>query len=425
MRALWKQIRSHPYGATLAIYLFAAVITGAVCVAFAQGFDFCLAHRIDFASFGKWTWLITPIAITGAVFLIRTKAPFAAGTGIPQAIFCAEYLEEKNERTLFPLFSFQTLIIKIIALYIGIGVGASTGREGPTVHVAICIFMAVLLICRKRLGISVNLRAGAVAGAAAGLAAAFNTPLAGVTFAVEELSQHRFPGMKDYVLMAIIAAGLMARSLTGEYAYFGLLPNPPSVSLRLVLGIGLGIGLCGALFGKILLDVSQRLRTSNIPWWAISLSMGTALLGSAVIGGLQVLGPGNHVAQTLLEGTIPGKLILFSLFKILSTWFTYWSGIAGGIFAPCLSIGASLGSSMGSFFGDPTTSCALLGMAAFLSGCIQAPMTSFVIIFEMTGHHDMLLPLMLVSCVAFMASRLIGISSLYQSLAEQYKTLID
>jgi H+/Cl- antiporter ClcA len=103
---------------------------------------------------------------------------------------------------------------------------------------------------------------------------------------------------------------------------------------------------------------------------------------------------------------------------------TFWSGIAGGIFAPCLAIGAAIGSDIGTLMHVPIASCALVGMAGFLSGTIQAPITSFVIIFEMTGHHQMLLPVMLASLIGFMVARLLGAEHLYQALCVNYEYLL-
>ncbi len=107
-----------------------------------------------------------------------------------------------------------------------------------------------------------------------------------------------------------------------------------------------------------------------------------------------------------------------------ATLLTYWSGIAGGIFAPCLSMGAGLGADIGSWLGSPVATCAMIGMAAFLAGAIQAPMTSFVIIFEMTGHHQMLLPVMLASLIAVFTARIFGAKHLYQTLAASYGEIL-
>src|SRR3989338_6189927 len=142
------------------------------------------------------------------------------------------------------------------------------------------------------------------------------------------------------------------------------------------------------------------------------------LLAIAAVSQADVLGPGNHAAQALVRGDHGFWALIFPLEKIATTLLTYWSGIAGGIFAPALSIGSAMGADIGCWMGISTASCALVGMAAFLSGAIQAPITSFVIIFEMTGHHDMLLPIMLASLLAFIVARLLKTKHLYQTLSE-------
>src|ERR1019366_5840697 len=253
MPAWIRRLQSHRYGLTLFAFLTAAVFTGAACVAFARAFEVVLNHRLDFHNAGAWCWLITPIVILCAVELIRRTAPYAAGTGIPQAIFASEYLDKAHEKTLFPLVSLWTMTVKIGVILLGIWVGASTGREGPTVHIAVCVFIAVMLVFRRLFGVDFDMRSAAIAGGAAGLAAAFNTPLAGVTFAVEELSENYFSTVKDFVVMAIIVSAVAAKTLTGEYAYFGKLAEPANVPLLVVLLIGLAGGAAGALFSSLLL----------------------------------------------------------------------------------------------------------------------------------------------------------------------------
>jgi H+/Cl- antiporter ClcA len=421
-----RRLQGHRYGLTLFAFLTAAIFTGAACVAFARAFEFVLEHRLDFHNAGAWCWLITPVVILSAVEFIRRTAPYAAGTGIPQAIFASEHMDAAHEKTLFPLVSMRTMTVKIVAILLGIGVGASTGREGPTVHIAVCVFTAVLLIFRRLLGFDFDMRSAAIAGGAAGLAAAFNTPLAGVTFAVEELSENYFSAVKDFVVMAIIVSAVAAKMLTGEYAYFGKLAEPIPVPLLVVLVIGLAGGAAGALFSSLLLKGSEWSRRAGVRTgryaWPILMSLG--ILCIATLAGTRVLGPGNRIAQILLEGQQGSWVAWFPLAKMASTLMTYWSGIAGGIFAPCLSIGAALGSTVGQWMQASIATCALIGMAAFLSGTIQAPITSFVIIFEMTGHHQMLLPLMLASLLAFMSARLFGAEHLYKALARQYAPLL-
>jgi H+/Cl- antiporter ClcA len=262
-----------------------------------------------------------------------------------------------------------------------------------------------------------------VAGGSAGLAAAFNTPLAGVTFAIEELSGDRFHAIKDFVLMAIIVAAIAAKSLTGEYTYFGRLADPSDVSLLTIVIIGIGGGAAGALFSTALIRGMRALS----PWRTGAVGMGVtvvcswAVLAIAVLFGVRVLGPGNEAASTLVQGQMGGWVAGFPLLKAAATLFTYWSGLAGGIFAPCLSIGAALGAVIATMTGGSVASGAMVGMASFLSGTIQAPITSFVIIFEMTGHHSFLLPIMTGSLLGMLTARGVGAAHLYQELAAAYE----
>ena len=158
----------------------------------------------------------------------------------------------------------------------------------------------------------------------------------------------------------------------------------------------------------------QRYATIAILAWAV--------LFIAVASGMQgVMGPGNLAAQNYVQGnteTAPG---LFSIYKMAATLFTYWSGIAGGIFAPCLSMGSAIGAWVAAWQNGPVAVCAVMGMAAFLAGAIKAPITSFVIIYEMTGHHQMLLPIMLSALIGYMVARIFKAKHLYQALSGFYE----
>ncbi len=426
IKTVLRKITAHRYGLTLFAFLAAAAITGMACVGFMRSFEYVLERRLDFASVGNWCWLTTPLLFLISSELIRRIAPCAAGTGIPQAIFAAKYLASDTEGKLQPLFSVRTFIIKILSILIALSAGASLGREGPTVHVGICVFLLIIVLFRRFTGIAFDLRSAIVAGGAAGLASAFNTPLAGVTFAIEELTVDYFSGMKDFVVMAIIIAALTAKAITGEYGYFGKLQDPPNVTWYVVLIIGIAGGIAGALFSSSMLwgqtFIERRQKKNDRYWVPVILSLGLVLI--AAIAGDRVLGPGNLVAQGLLRGEYSRWVFGFPLAKIAATLLTYWSGLAGGIFAPSLSIGAGLGSMIGNGMGVPVAGCALLGMAAFLSGTIQAPITSFVIIFEMTGHHQMLPPVMLASLLGFMTARVLGADHLYPTLSKRYQYLL-
>lgn len=418
-RLLDKQ--GHARGLNLGIFLAAGAITGISCVLFMRAFEFVLRHRLD-EIVGGWIWVLTPVLFLVAVEFIRRIAPFADGAGIPQAVYAASHLNEKTVDKIYPLVSLRTMVTKIVALLLAVWAGASTGREGPTVHIATCLFLAIVLLAKRFTNLKLDLRSAVIAGGAAGLAAAFNTPLAGVTFAIEELSETYFTTIKEAVLMTIILAGIAAKSLTGEYTYFGRLASPMPVAIGTVLTIGIAGGIFGAFFSTALIEGRRRVLSLRGNFWryAIPVLFALGLLLVNHYSHLDLLGPGNQVAQQFVANNFQKGAFGFPFAKLAATLLTYWSGIAGGIFAPSLSIGAGLGADIGHLTGDPTTACAVIGMASFLAATIQAPMTAFVIIFEMTGHHQMLLPVMLSSLVAVIIARLFGAKHLYQTLAEFY-----
>lgn len=423
IKFFYKKIAAHRYGLSLFIYLGAAILTGMACVVFMKAFEFVHEHPLGA---GRWSWLATPLLFLAAVELIRRFAPCADGAGIPQAIFASKHMSEANFKKLGGLVSLKTMAVKIAALLIGLWAGASTGREGPTVHIAACLFFCTTLAFHKALKLPFDMRSAVVAGGAAGLAAAFNTPLAGVTFAVEELSSDYFSNIKDMVLMAIIVAGLAAKTMTGDYVYFGRLGQSVPIRLWTVLSIAFLAGAAGAFFSLVL--VEGRRRITGLRGWGRCVSIAALAFGVLVVAagsGMDgITGPGNAAAQRYVEGGLVPFPGMFAASKMAATLFTYWSGIAGGIFAPCLSIGSAIGAWVGSWQHGPVGSCAIIGMAAFLAGTIQAPITSFVIIFEMTGDHQMLLPIMLAALIGHMTARTFKVRHLYQALAGFYDGML-
>ena len=419
-------IFKHRYGFTLFAFLAAATVTGPACVLFMRAFEVADRNRLDMTSVGHWSWLTTPLLFLISIELIRRIAPCAEGSGIQQAVFAAKHLNSKTEKVLSPLISFRTLAVKTAAILIGVWAGASMGREGPTVHVATCMFVGMLLLFRRWTGIQFDFRSAIIAGGAAGLAAAFNTPLAGVTFAIEELSEDYFSHIKDFVMMAIIIAAIAAKHMTGEYAYFGRLSEPPSLPLLTIVLVGVVGGLLGAFFSSALVTGRNMVARYQSGWarYLLPVLLAWGVLSTAALGWPNTLGPGNLAAQDLLRGHYEKLTAFFPFAKMAATLMSYWSGIAGGIFAPSLSIGSAMGAAVGHWMRVPIAACALIGMAAFLSGTIQAPITSFVIIFEMSGQHQMLLPIMLASMLAFMVARVLGTKHLYQALAANYQYLL-
>ncbi|MCG3175687.1 MAG: H(+)/Cl(-) exchange transporter ClcA [Candidatus Omnitrophica bacterium] len=418
---VYEKLMHHRYGLSMAIYILAAILTGAGCVLFMRSFEWVYAHRITPDRSGDWAWVTTPLLFLLSIEIIRRISPLADGAGIPQTISAARHLDEKTFARLYPLVSFRTLWVKVSAILLGLWAGASTGREGPTVHIAACLFFSLTLILHRLCRIPFNMRSAVIAGGSAGLAAAFNTPLAGVTFAIEELSSDYFSSIKEMVLMAIIIAGLAAKTLTGDYVYFGRLASPEEVGVPAVLSVSLLCGLMGAVFSTLLIWGRRRTAALRGAWRVAVVVLLSWVLLALISSGMDgIAGPGNIAAQRYVRGHLDQHPLTFFATKITATLCTYWSGIAGGIFAPCLSMGSGLGAWVGSILQQPVAMCGIMGMAAFLAAAIQAPITAFVIIYEMTGHHAALLPVMLASLLGYMTSRALRTPHLYRTLAELY-----
>jgi H+/Cl- antiporter ClcA len=422
MKKLAQALLRHRYGFILFAFLTAAALTGLVCVGYIAAFEAVAQHRLDFSRIGLWTWAVVPALFFLSSELIALISPEAAGSGLPQTIYAVQRITPETESKVLSLFSARAVTIKITAIMIAAIGAASTGPEASAVYIAAVIFTGTLRLFRRISPVDLDLRFGLIAGGAAGLAAAFNTPLAGVTFAIEELQAGYFDSIKDYVLIAILVAASVAKSLTGGLPFFGRLHGEASVPLWAALSLGVLGGLLGGLLSKMLVTGWNWVHTmrTRLGRRLFALGCGIVMVALAWVAGESVFGPGNHEARALVLGESGPLSFAAPLAKLLATAVTQWAGVPGGTFAPCLSIGAGVGGRFGELFGLFLPGCALLGMAAFLSGTIQAPITAFVIIFEMTDDDPLFLSIMLASLVAYMVARLIRAPHLYHQLAAAY-----
>jgi H+/Cl- antiporter ClcA len=274
--------------------------------------------------------------------------------------------------------------------------------------------------------LSAQRRALILAGGAAGVAAAFNTPLAGVVFAIEELSRSFEERASGTTLTAVVLAGIVSIALVGDYTYFG----QPTVSSSAqavtwsTLAVAIICGLAGGLYSRLfLLSAShlpkalKLLKSRHPALFAGLCGLLVAAIGS-LSGGL-TFGTGYEEARSILEANahLPW---LYAPERAAATLLSYLSGIPAGLLSPSLSVGAGLGQFIADLFGHTSVaSFAILGMCGFLAGVTQAPLTSFVIVMEMTAQHAMVLPLMVNAAVGTAVSKLAS-PPLYQALAARY-----
>ena len=394
----------------------AAALTGVISVLYAQ-----LIAKLQseyFAIFALHPYLATaamPVLFVGATALVVKLAPQAGGSGIPQVLSAIHDGGSPDSS----LVSIRTGLVKMVSTSLGVIAGASIGREGPTVQVAASLFAWFGRLVR-RAGIEVETRSYLVAGAAAGVAAAFNTPLAGVTFALEEIAESSFAQFKQWVMIAVIIAGITAQVVLGNYLYFGhpVLLKPNLASLGAAVVIGLLGGACGGGFARLLVALPRRLPGR---WWLRSLVCGIVCAAVGLLYRGETAGSGYEVTRAFMDGAQDKMPYTFMLGKLVVTVMSYASGMAGGIFAPCLSMGASLGFTVATILKVHTLrTSALVGMSAFFTGATQAPLTAVIIVMEMTDEHAVVLPLLLGAVLAQLVAKKIMEVPLYHQLAERF-----
>ncbi|KQO19923.1 chloride channel protein [Acidovorax sp. Leaf78] len=369
---------------------------------------------------GGWAVLVWMPAVTVAVvWATRRWAPGAAGSGIPQVMTALDPALDANQRGRF--VSLWLSFAKIVLASAGFLAGLSIGREGPSVQVAAGVMHHALRWFDPRSGITAH--ALLVAGGAAGIAAAFNAPLAGVVFAIEELSRKMESRSSGVIITAIVLAGLMGVSVFGNLSYFGRIkvPRLDWDALLPGLAVALACGVLGGLFAK-LLAASLTGRTERMSRLRARFPLRFAACGAlvvAVIGlvtGGATFGAGSEAVKHMLAGQADVPALYVTL-KFIATWLSAWLGVPGGIFAPSLSIGAGVGHNVSVLLGtDIGPALIAMGMAAFLAAVTQAPLTAFIIVMEMVDGHAMVLSLMAAAMLASLVSRMLA-RPLYETLA--------
>jgi CIC family chloride channel protein len=387
-----------------------------------------LIDRAMHASGRSWIWwtIFTPTAgglLSGA--LLQYVVPGARGSGIPQVKVAYAI---KGGRV-----PFRDAVGKFLIGVLQIGTGSSLGREGPTVQ--ICAGVASTLGRSAALSRE-NLKRLLPVGAAAGIAAAFNAPIAAVTFTIEEVVGDLDQAVLAWIVVAAAIAAGIERAVLGEHPVFTIskhygLEHFSSLIFYGVLGVAAAI--ISLAFTDSLLILRKRFqRMRFLPAWARPGVGGLVTGGLAVaaiywLGTNGVTGGGYGTLSLALSGSLAFRaLLILCVFKLVATVFSYGSGGAGGIFAPALFIGGTLGGVFGYFdtavfhhSGNELGSFALVGMGAVFAGIVRAPITSVLIIFEMTGSYDLILPLMISNMTAYALARHVRPTPIYEALLEQ------
>ena len=404
---------------TRSVVLAFAALAG-LCVAFFTWLSeeaFLLFERLEHAAW--WAPLLWMPALTALiVWITRRWMPGAAGSGIPQVMAAMADATPPERRSLF--VSVKLTLGKIVLTASGLLAGLSLGREGPSVQIAAGVMHHVRRWLPDRATISEH--GLLMAGGAAGIAAAFNTPLGGVMFAIEELWQRAGQASSALLISAIVLAGLMSVSIYGGATYFGVITVPPLGWSLFWPGllVALVCGLSGGLFARLLIvslagspDVFSRWRREKPIRFAAGCALAVAVIGVVTAGA--TYGSGYNQTRGLLEGESSFSF-LYTPLKFIATWLTTWTGVPAGVFAPALAVGAGIGSDVASVTGFADRPALIaLGMAGFLAAATQAPLTAFIIVMEMVAGQSMVLSLMACALISSGISRLIS-APLYSAL---------
>jgi H+/Cl- antiporter ClcA len=389
----------------------AAAIVAFVALGYTHAFELSVDLARWFYTHERYALFIwSPACFVLASWLVKRFAPAAGGSGVPQVARALEQEQHTSEAVEQTLSLRVALVVIASSLLCMMGAG-SLGREGPMIHIAACIFFVTGRALSRWWPVQEH-RSWIIAGGAAGVAAAFNAPLAGVVFALEELAEQHFKQFKTFLITSAIVAGAIAQWLSGKYLYFGY-PNVGSItvwSLPWAAFIGLLAGIIAMPFHQAvatknmrrLTDAVESRLSNNRFRLSIAFVCGVAMAAMAIFVDPHSIGGGLDVVGDLLmtDHVIEISLSLF-IARFLGTIISHVSGVAGGFLGPSLAIGAITGALLDQWtgFGNHHLSV-MIGMAAVLSATARAPFTAWVIVMEMTDRHSVIFPLMIAAVVS-------------------------
>ncbi|MCC6456292.1 MAG: H(+)/Cl(-) exchange transporter ClcA [Caldilineaceae bacterium] len=401
------------------------LLAGAMAVAFRAALAVMDAWRLNLIAWAHqfdFGWIfplgLGALGMVIAVGLVRIYAPEASGSGIPHLDGVLRRYREMRWRRLLP--------VKFVGGVVALGSGLALGREGPTVQMGGAVGAAVSefvhVTARERLTLI-------AAGAGAGLAAAFNAPLAGFIFVLEELQRDFRRGVFAASLIAAAVADIVARSFSGQLPVFAVpsYPAPPLAALPAFVLLGVVTGLLGVFFNRALivaLDLFAQVPARRVLWVAAALGGAVGLVGWFAP---EAGGSGHALTESVLLGQIAlGAVPAWFATRFLMTTASYSTGSPGGIFTPLLVLGALIGLGVGQLMHLllPTVvtqpgAFAVVGMAAYFAAIVRAPLTGVVLILEMTGNYWQLLPLMTACLCAYMVAEHLRDTPIYERLLER------
>lgn len=403
-----------------------AFATGVVSVFYAQLFSWAESGTAYIYEHADWLFfIITPLCFFIALWVVNRFAQYARGSGIPQVSAAIELTNPKHNYKVNKLLNLKVLFTKVVSSLVMVFGGGVVGREGPTIQISATIFKKINDMLPAWYP-KISKRNMIVTGAAAGLASAFNTPLGGIVFAIEELTKIHFNFFKSALLTGVIIAGLTALHFLGPYLYLGypVLDDIPGWIVLAIIPVALITGISGSGMGRIILFIFKKKEAlkKNYQKYAYVIVCGLIIASLAVFIDQRSFGSGKEImVATLfkneqLEWYMP-------ILRFVGPIVSFSTGAAGGIFAPSLSAGASIGAVAAHWFhlaGPATNLVILCGMAGFLTGITKSPFTCSILVLEMTNSHNIIFYIMLTALSANLIANLISRHSFYDTLKDGY-----
>ncbi len=404
-----------------------AFMTGIMAVLYAKLFSLAEDATNHLFELADWSFfLITPICFLLAWWLVIKFAPFSRGSGIPQVSASIELANPKHYYKIDSLLSLRIICIKILSSLIMVLGGGVVGREGPTIQISASIFKKINDLLPEWYP-KISKRNMLVTGAASGLAAAFNTPLGGIVFAIEELTKTHFSLFKSALLTGVIVAGLTALHFLGPYLYLGY-PALDNISIWIiasVIPLALITGFVGCGMSNLILYVFERKRKLKNKYHKIIyvIICGLLIASMAYFLDERTFGSGKEIMVSTLFTDDKHLAWYLPIIRVVGSIISFSVGGAGGVFAPSLSAGASIGAVMAGWLDLSATETNLMilcGMGGFLTGVTRSPFTSSILVIEMTNSHNIIFYVMLTTLLANLISNFMNKHTFYDYLKMQY-----
>lgn len=414
----WTGFAKREDQVSMLLSLVIGVLVGLTVVAFIL-LTGRLAARMYPPGGAAWRRLAVPVAGTlVSGYLLFRYFPNARGSGIPQTKF-ALFIQEGY-------IGLRTVIGKFVCCSISLASGIALGREGPSVQIG----AGIASVLGRSFGLSkANVKALVPVGCSAALAAAFNTPIAAVLFSLEEILGDLHAPVLGSVVLSSATSWMVLHLVLGDQPLFHTpawqLVNPLEFGIYAILGV-VG-GIASVCFVKLLLKLRVWFRSLPASTVWLQPTAGGLLIGLVGLFVPEALGVGYDYVDHVLGGDFSWKIVaLLAVIKIIATPVCYSSGNAGGIFGPSLFIGAMVGGTVGSIAhillphvtANPGA-YALVGMGAAFAGIVRTPLTSVIMIFEMTRDYSIIVPLMISNLISFFVSQQLQREPIYEALALQ------